>query len=324
MTNRQIIDKLREKIRMKHYSYATEKAYIGWAKSYIAWHMRRVADKTATTGAPEVEAYLSWLANQRKVSASTQNVALNALIFLYANALGEPLPEKSINAVRAKRSQRLPVVLTRAEVVLLLDQLSDLPWLMISLLYGAGLRVTELHRLRVKDLDFDRRTVTVRCGKGDKDRVTCLPESLVFALQEHLRGVRNIHQLDLAAGIGTSEIGEALARKYPAAPQQWGWQYVFPARTPAKDPRSGIIKRHHRHQSMLQKSINQAARRAGIAKPITPHVFRHSFATHLLEAGTDIRTLQELLGHADVKTTQIYTHVTGKASGVRSPMDMIV
>lgn len=323
MTNREIIDKLREKIRLKHYSYATEKAYVGWAKGYIAWHMDRVADKAALTGAQEVEAYLTWLANQRKVSASTQNVAMNALVFLYANAIGEPLPEKSINAVRAKRSKRLPVVLTRQEVVFILDQLRDQPWLMISLLYGAGLRITELHRLRVKDIDFDRRTVTVRCGKGDKDRVTCLPESIIFAIQQHLQDVRAIHQQDLVAGIGTSGISEALARKYPAAHQQWGWQYVFPASAPAKDPRSGVIKRHHRHQSCLQKSINQAARRAGIAKPITPHVFRHSFATHLLETGTDIRTLQELLGHADVKTTQIYTHVIGKDSGIKSPLDMV-
>ena len=322
MTNRQIIDKLREKIRLKHYAFATEKAYVGWAKSFIAWHNSRVADGSALVGASEVEAYLTWLANQRKVSASTQNVALNALVFLYAQALGRPLPENSINAVRAKRSNRLPVVLTRGEVTRILDQLSDLPWLMISLLYGSGLRVMELHRLRVKDVDFDRHTVTVRCGKGDKDRVTCLPESLTYALQEHLRGVRDIHQRDLQAGIGTSEMGDALSRKYPQAPQQWGWQYIFPASAPGKDPRSGIIKRHHRHQSALQKAISLGVRRAGIAKPVTPHVFRHSFATHLLEAGTDIRTLQELLGHADVKTTQIYTHVTGKASGIKSPLDL--
>ncbi|MCF6179094.1 MAG: integron integrase [Geopsychrobacter sp.] len=323
MTNRQIIDTLRGKIRLKHYSISTEKAYVGWSKSYIAWHNVRLADGSALSGAPEVEAYLTWLANQRKVSASTQNVAMNALVFLYKHALNQPLPENSINAVRAKRSKRLPVVLTRKEVTLILDQLTDLPWLMISLLYGSGLRVMELHRLRVKDVDFDRRILTVRCGKGDKDRTTCLPGSIIYVLQEHLRSVRDIYQRDLTNGIGTSEIGEALARKYPNAHQQWGWQYVFPSVTPSKDPRSGIIKRHHKHQSGLQKAIGAAVRRTGIAKPVTPHVFRHSFATHLLEAGSAIRTVQELRGHADVKTTQIYTHVTGTASGVKSPLDLV-
>lgn len=323
MTNRQIIDILREKIRLKHYALATEKAYIGWAKSFIAWHNGRLVEGSALSGAQEVEAYLTWLANQRKVSASTQNVAMNALVFMYAHAIGQPLAENAINAVRAKRSNRLPVVLTRKEVTLIFDQLSDLPWLMISLLYGSGLRVMELHRLRVKDVDFDRRTLTVRRGKGDKDRVTCLPDSLIYVLQEHLSGVRDIYQRDLAQQIGTSEIGEALMRKYPAAHLQWGWQYLFPAATPAKDPRSGIIKRHHRHQSNLQKAIGAGVRRAGIGKPVTPHVFRHSFATHLLEGGVDIRTVQELLGHADVKTTMIYTHVTGKASGITSPLDLV-
>lgn len=323
MKNRDIITKMIEKIRTRHLAYATEKSYLGVVKQYMGWHNQRISKNVALTGHEEVEAYLTWLATQRKVSASTQNVALNALVFLYANVFGQPLPDKSINAVRAKRSTRIPVVLTRQEVILILDQLTDLPWLMASMLYGSGLRVSELHRLRIKDVDFDRRTITVRFGKGGKDRVTCLPESIIFALQQHLRSVRTTHQQDQADGIGTSEIGEALSRKYPNAHQQWGWQYIFPATKPSTDPRSGITKRHHRHQSLLQKEIKKAVRRTGIAKLVTPHVFRHSFATHLLENGSDIRTVQELLGHADVKTTQIYTHVIGKASGVTSPMDLV-
>jgi len=323
MKNSEIINKMREKIRLKHYSLATEKSYVGWVRRYISFHASRVASNKAQTGAPEVEAFLTWLAKQRRVSAATQNQAFNALLFFYTQVLGQELG--AIDALRAKKSRRLPSVWTRQEVTAILDQLADGPWLMASLLYGAGLRLSEVLRLRVKDLDFDRRKIIVRCGKGDKDRVTCLPGSIVIALQQHLADLRQIHDSDQAASIGCS-MPPALVRKYPQAPLQWGWQYVFPASAPTAWNRSGeesSLCRHHLHPSALQKSVKAAVRRAGISQPGGCHTFRHSFSTHLLESGTDIRTLQELLGHADVRTTQIYTHVTGKASGVISPLDLV-
>lgn len=322
MKTGEIIDRLREKIRLKHYSLATEKTYVGWARRYISFHAARLKDGTASTGAEEVTAFLTWLATQKRVSASTQNQAMNALVFLYGEVLGQSLG--NIDAIRAKRSKRLPAVFTASEVRRVLEQLSDGPWLMASLLYGSGLRLSEVLRLRVKDVDFDRQSLMIRCGKGDKDRVTCLPASLVLAMQQHLERRRLLHGRDVAAGIGAS-MPPALARKYPQAPLQWGWQYVFPASQPGRDPRApeSPLLRHHLHPSALQKAVKVAIRRAGIAKHAGCHTFRHSFATHLLETGTDIRTLQELLGHADVRTTQIYTHVTGHGAGVRSPLDLV-
>jgi integron integrase len=321
MTAGQVIDKMRDKIRLKHYSLATEKSYIGWVRRYIAWHVARVTAGTAAADSTaEVEAFLTWLATQQRVSASTQNVAFNALLFLYREALQVELG--NIDALRAKRSRRLPVVLTRREVTRVLEQLDGAAWLMASLLYGSGLRLAEVLRLRVKDLDFERRTLTIRCGKGDKDRVTMLPESLITALHDHTERRRLIHQRDLSAGIGAS-MPPALVRKYPQAPLQWGWQYLFAASAPGIDPRDGVRKRHHLHPSALQKAVRRAVRAAGIVKPAGCHTFRHSFATHLLEAGTDIRTLQELLGHKDVSTTQIYTHVTNQAITTRSPLDLV-
>jgi integron integrase len=323
MKNQEIIDKLRTKIRLKHYSLATEKTYVGWTKRYMAFHVDRLKAGTAEAGAAEVTAFLSWLAVQKRVSASTQNQAMNALVFLYGEVLCQPLGD--IDAIRAKRSRRLPAVFTRQEVTRVLDQLKDEPWLMASLLYGAGLRLSEVLALRVKDIDFGRRTITVRCGKGDKDRVTCLPATLVFALQQHLDKIRQRHAADFKAGIGAS-MDESLARKYPQAPLQWGWQYVFPASAPTawtRDGSRGPLRRHHLHPSALQKAVKAAIRRAGIGKHAGCHTFRHSFATHLLEAGSDIRTVQELLGHADVRTTQVYTHVTGNGAGVRSPLDLV-
>lgn len=317
----EVIDRLREKIRLKHYSLATEKAYIGWVRRYISWHVDRVSSGCALESTAEVEAFLSYLASQKRVSASTQNLAFNALLFLYREVLGQDLG--NIDALRAKRSKRLPVVLTRAEVSRVLGLMRGDAWLMASLLYGAGLRLSEVLRLRVKDIDFDKRTLTIRCSKGDKDRVTMLPESLIIALHDHLDARRQTHQHDVSRGVGAS-MPEALVRKYPHAPLQWGWQYVFPASAPAKDPRDGVIKRHHLHPSALQKAFRSAVHRAGIVKPATPHTLRHSFATHLLEAGTDIRTLQELLGHADVSTTQIYTHVMGQGITTRSPLDLVI
>ena len=316
----EVIDRLRAKIRLKHYSLATEKAYVGWVRRYIAWRLE--AGREFADSAAAVEGFLSWLATQKKVGAKTQNVAFNALLFLHREVLGQQLG--NIDALRAKESKRLPVVFTRQEGARVLDQLRDDHWLMASLLYGAGLRLAELLALRVKDLDFDRRTVNVRCGKGDKDRVTMLPQTLVIALHEHLERLRRLHQRDLAAGLPVS-MPEALARKYPQAPRQWGWYYLFPA-APAGgglDPRSGERKRHHLHPSVLQKAVKAALRRAGVVKTGSCHTFRHSFATHLLEAGSDIRTVQELLGHKDLNTTQIYTHVSGHGAGVRSPLDLV-
>lgn len=266
MKNQEIIDRLREKIRLKHYSLATEKTYVGWTRRFIAFHTDRLKAGKAETGAAEVTAFLSWLATQKRVSASTQNQAMNALVFLYGQVLGIELGD--IDAVRAKRSRRLPAVFTRAEVTLVLGQLKDEAWLMASLLYGAGLRLSEVLRLRVKDIDFDRRTLTIRCGKGDKDRVTCLPGSLVMAMQLHLERRRQLHARDLAAGIGAS-MDESISRKYPQAPLQWGWQYVFPASAPtawSRDGESAGLRRHHLHPSALQKELKAAIRRAGVAK----------------------------------------------------------
>lgn len=322
MKNSEIIDRLRAKIQLKHYSLATEKSYVGWARRYIAFHSERISAGSALTGAAEVEAFLSWLARQKRVSASTQNQAFNALLFLYREVLDIDLG--TIDALRAKRTRRIPVVWSRAEVLAVLDQLAEAPWLMASIMYGAGLRLSEVLALRIKDIDFDRRQIVVRCGKGNKDRVTCFPSSMVMALQQHIGTVRQIHAEDQPAGIGSS-MPEALIRKYPQGPLQWGWQYVFPASAPTTWQRSGVegpLRRHHLHPSALQKAVKTAVRRAGVT-PGGCHTFRHSFATHLLENGSDIRTVQELLGHKDVRTTQIYTHVTQGARGVISPMDLV-
>lgn len=318
-----VIDTLRDKIRLKHYSLSTEKLYVSWSRRYISFHSGRLKDGTAQTGADEVSAFLAWLAVQKRVSASTQNQALNALVFLYKYVLKQDLG--NIDAVRAKRSKRLPVVFSRQEVNLVLDNLANDHWLMASLLYGSGLRLMECLRLRIKDIDFDRKQIVVRCGKGNKDRSTCLPGSIVFALQQHLQVIRKIYDADFKAGISVS-FDEALERKYPNAPLQWGWQYLFPASRPtvwSLNGEKGQHRRHHLHSSALQKAIKAAVRNTGIAKHASCHTFRHSFATHLLEAGNDIRTVQELLGHKDVRTTQRYTHVTDNGSGVTSPLDLV-
>lgn len=327
MTNQQIIDRLRERIRLKQYAWSTEKSYVGWARQYISWHGKRVSSGVALTGGAEVVEFLSWLANQKKVSAATQEQARHALRFLYLEVFGEDLGE--LRAAKAKRSKRLPDVLTRQEVRLVLGNLDGEYFLMGALLYGAGLRLSECLRLRIKDLDFDRRLITVRFGKGNKDRLTMLPETIIFALQQHLEQRRDIYRRDLAAGIGAS-MPESLARKYPTAPLQWGWHYVFPASVPAADPRQAPATRHpspplrhHLHPSAVQKAVKHAAHKTGLPKRVTPHTFRHSFATHLLETGRDIRTVQELLGHADVSTTQIYTHVMGVCAAGPSPLDMV-
>lgn len=313
-----LIDQVRAAIRIHGYSRRTEKAYVGWIRRYVRFHGTR---HPIELGEAEVSAFLSYLAVERKVSASTQNQALSALLFLYRKVLKIELGWLD-DLVHARRPARLPVVLSRSEVVAILNQLHGTPWLMASLLYGAGLRVLESARLRVKDVDIDRREILVRDGKGRKDRVTLLPESLSTPLQEHLERVRRQHQSDLSRGLGSVELPTALERKYPRAPWQWGWQWVFPATRFYRDPKTGRRRRHHLHESVLQKAVKTAVRAAGLAKPATCHTLRHSFATHLLEDGYDIRTIQELLGHRDVSTTMIYTHVLNRCPAtVRSPAD---
>ena len=272
-------------------------------------------------GAPEVEAFLSDLAVRRDVSASTQNQALSAILFLYKQVLQIELPWLE-GVIRAKRSQRLPVVLTREEVASVLAQLDGTLWLVSSLLYGSGMRLMEVLRLRVKDVEFSRLEILIRDGKGQKDRVTMLPSKLVAPLQLHLERVKQLHRQDLLEGYGKANLPHALARKYPNAAAEWGWQFVFPSINRSEAPRSGGIFRHHLHEKTIQRAIRNAVRRIGLHNPATPHTLRHCFATHLLESGQDIRTVQELLGHADVKTTQIYTHVLNRGGlAVLSPRD---
>ena len=313
-----LLDQVRDRIRVKHYSRRTEEAYVDWIRRYILFHHKRHPNEM---GIAEIEAFLTHLAVQKNVAASTQNQALSALIFLYREVLHLELPGL-IDAVRANKPKRLPTVLTKDEVRRVIDCLTGTHQLMAKLLYGSGLRLLECLRLRVKDLDFERRQLTIRDGKGMNDRVTMLPESLIALLQEHLRHVKLLREGDLAQGYGSVYLPFALAEKYPNAAREWIWQYVFPASKLSTDPRSGIIRRHHLDESVLQKAVRQAARLTGIPKRISCHTFRHSFATHLLENGYDIRTVQELLGHKDVSTTMIYTHVLNKGGlAVRSPLD---
>lgn len=315
---KKLLDQVRDAIRLKHYSIRTEQAYVNWIKRFILFHHKRHPNEMGT---PEIEAFLTHLAVEENVAASTQNQALSALLFLYREVLHQEL-DGPIDALHAHKPKRLPTVLTRDEVRRLFDHLSGVNLLMARLLYGSGLRLMECVRLRVKDLDFDYRTITVRDGKGEQDRVTILPDSLVVPLQDHLRVVKRTHDQDLARGYGAVYLPDALARKYPNAHKEWIWQYVFPASRLSVDPRSGAVRRHHLDESGLQKAIRKAARQAGIPKPVSPHTLRHCFATHLLEAHYDIRTVQELLGHKDVKTTMIYTHVLQRGGlAVRSPLD---
>jgi len=320
LTSKKLLDRVRDAIRLKHYSIRTETAYVDWIRRYILFHDKRHPNDM---GAPEVEAFLTHLAVHEHVAASTQNQAYSALLFLYREVLHQDLGP--INALRAQKPKRLPTVLTKDEVQRVLSHLSGTHQLMAQLLYGSGLRLMECLRLRVKDLDFDYHTITVRDGKGEKDRVTILPESLIAPLQEHLQHVRRLHQEDLAQGYGAVYLPYALERKYPNAGREWIWQYVFPSDRLSVDPRSASVRRHHVDESGLQRAVREAARRAGIHKRVTPHTLRHSFATHLLEAGYDIRTVQELLGHKDVKTTMIYTHVLQRGGlAVRSPLDQAI
>ena len=313
-----LLEQVQNLIRTRHYSYRTEQTYIYWIKQYIFFHGKR---HPAEMGATEVSAFLTHLAVARRVAASTQNQALAALLFLYRHVLCQNLPWLE-NVERAKRPARLPLVFTKEEVKEILAQLQQQNWLMASLLYGAGLRLRECLNLRVKDIDFGYKQIVVRDAKGPKDRVTMLPVALAEQLRMHLSQVKGVHLRDLQDGFGSVHLPWALSRKYPHADRQWGWQYVFPATTRSRDPISGAIQRHHVGEWVLQKAVKAGLRSAGISKPGSCHTFRHSFATHLLEDGYDIRTVQELLGHKDVRTTMIYTHVLNRGGrGVRGPLD---
>lgn len=313
-----LLDRVRERIRVKHYSLRTETAYVDWIRRFILYHGKR---HPAEMAAPEVEAFLSDLAVTRNVAASTQNQALAAILFLYREVLGVELDWLD-GVTRAKKPQRLPTVLSREEVESVLKGMSGTPALVARLLYGTGMRLMEALRLRVQDVGLQRRELVVRGGKGAKDRVTVLPVVLLQPLQAQLEMRRSIHERDQAAGRATVWLPHALAQKYPNASREWGWQYVFAASGLSVDPRSGAVRRHHLHESVIQRSMRAAAVAAQIVRPVSPHVMRHSFATHLLEAGYDIRTVQELLGHSDVSTTMIYTHVLNRGGrGVVSPLD---
>lgn len=317
-TGERLIPRLRAAIRVKHYSPRTEKTYVGWVKRFVRFHGVR---HPAKMGEPEITAFLSELATRRKVSAATQNQALSAILFLYRNVLGREL-EWMEGIARAKRRQSVPVVLSRDEVRRLLGEMSGAPWLMASLLYGSGLRLMECARLRLKDVDLDRLEITVRDGKGRKDRMTMLPGRLTEPLVKQIERTKRLHAADLERGMGSVELPYALSCKYPRASWEPGWQWVFPATRFYYHRESGLQRRHHLHESVLQRAVKSAARKIEIAKHATCHSLRHSFATHLLEAGYDIRTIQELLGHRDVSTTMIYTHVLNRGGrGVKSPLD---
>jgi integron integrase len=316
--NAKLLDRVRMAIRARHYSRRTEKAYAHWIRQFIFFHKLRHPDDM---GEGEVAAFLSWLATARKVSASTQSQALSALLFLYRAVLKHDV-DWIKNVVRAKQPKRLPVVLTREEVTAVLGQMHGTPWLVSSLLYGAGLRLLECLRLRVKDIDFNRNEITIRDGKGQKDRMTLLPRRMKLPLRAYLQRRRRLHDDDLQAGCGGVELPMAVARKYPNAAREWVWQWVFPATRHYVDAQSGARRRHHLHESVIQAAVRKAVKDTGIPKRASCHTLRHSFATHLLEDGYDIRTIQELLGHSDVSTTMIYTHVLNRGGrGVRSPID---
>ncbi len=317
---KKLLDQVRDKIRLKNYSYETERSYVDWVKRFILFHEKR---HPLEMGKAEIEAFLTYLAVEKDVAASTQNQALHALLFLYREVLVQPL-DINLKAVRAKKPERLPTVLTKEEVNQVIAELPGVPKLVAQLLYGSGMRVAECLSLRVKDVDLKKREIVVRSGKGDKDRITVLPNSLVEQLKIHLQKVKKRHNDDLALGHGRAPLPHALTGKYPNANREWAWQFIFPSNTLSTDPRvnDGVLYRYHLHDSVVQKAVRRAGQQAKITKPVSPHVFRHSFATHLLEAGYDIRTVQELLGHKDVKTTMIYTHVLNRGGlGVRSPLD---
>ena len=314
------LQSVREAIRVRHYSIRTEQAYVGWIKRFILFHGKR---HPSEMGEAEVTAFLTHLAVVGNVASSTQNQALNALVFLYKVVLEREL--EGISAVRAKQPQKVPVVLTQAEVAGLLRELNGMQWLAACLMYGSGLRLMEAMRLRVQDIDFPHKAIVVRNGKGAKDRVVTLADELIVPLQRHLQAVRSVHEKDLADGFGAVYLPHALAKKYPKVAVQWGWQYVFPADSRSIDPRSGVERRHHLGEQSVQRAVKVAVRKVGIEKRASCHTLRHSFATHLLERGMDIRTVQEQLGHKDIRTTQIYTHVLNRGGlAVVSPLGAVL
>lgn len=315
-----LMESVSAKIRIKHYSIRTEQAYKTWIKRFIIFHKKQHPRQLK---AYHIEQFLSHLATHDNVSASTQNQALSAILFLYKDVLNMELPDLE-NVTRAKKSQKLPVVLTQNEVKQLFAQLDGIIWLAASLLYGSGLRLLECLRLRVKDIDLEKQQIIVRDGKGQKDRITMLPKSLIQPLTTHLEKVKILHTQATNEGYGTVYLPNALEKKYPNANTEWAWQYVFPAKSPSIDPRKGTSQRHHLNEQIIQRAIKNALPAANIYKPASCHSLRHSFATHLLEAGYDIRTIQDLLGHKDISTTMIYTHVLNKGGkGVISPLDCV-
>ncbi|HAV76675.1 MAG TPA: integron integrase [Anaerolineae bacterium] len=317
-TGKKLLDQVSDAIRLKHYSYRTEQTYKEWIKRYILFHNKRHPKDMRVQ---EIQDFLSHLAAEKNVAASTQNQALSAILFLYRHVLQIEI-EFPTDIVRAQKSKTLPTVLTHQEAIAVIGKMNGTPQLMTKILYGSGLRIKECLRLRVKDMDFGNRQIIVRDGKGEDDRFTILPDSLIPDLDLHLQTVNLIHQKDLKAGFGEVYLPYALARKYPNAAKEWAWQYIFPALSRSTDPVTQKTMRHHADPSVLQKAIRSAAKLAKVTKPVSPHTFRHSFATHLLQNGYDIRTVQELLGHKDVKTTMIYTHVLQRGGlAVKSPLD---
>lgn len=312
------MDELRDKIRVKQYAYKTEKTYLDWVERFIRFHGLRHPNEM---GKNEIESYMTHLA-KTNVSASTQNQALAAVLFMYRAMFEREF--EGIEAVRAKKSTHVPTVLTVDEMKRVLCRLHGVYHMIGYMLYGSGMRLMECMRLRVKDVDLELRTITLRDTKSNRDRVTVLPNAVIEPLKLHLAKVKAQHDEDISKGFGSVEMPGALGRKYPNAEYEWGWQYVFPASQYSRDPRSGVVRRHHLFETSVQKAVRKAAKESGIVKPVGPHTFRHSFATHLLQGGTDIRKIQELLGHQDLKTTMVYTHVAGIGAGVKSPLDSMV
>jgi integron integrase len=316
---KKLMDQYRDALRIKQYSPRTEKTYVLWVKSYIYFHQKRHPKEM---GMAEIRQFITHLVSEKKVSASTQNQALSAVLFLYRHVLQIPLDETRLTEIRPQRAKTVPVVLSKDEMKSVIANMSGVYKIVAQVMYGGGLRIAECMRLRVKDIDFANRQIVVRDGKGEDDRFTILADTVIQPLQEHLRQVKLIHEKDLQKGSGSVYMPFALERKYPNASKEWIWQYVFPASSLFKELETGIMRRHHLHETAVQKAVKEAARLAKIDKHVTPHIFRHSFATHLLQAGYDIRTIQELLGHKDVKTTMIYTHVLQRGGlAVKSPLD---
>ncbi len=316
---KRLLDQYREAMRVRHYSHRTEETYVSWVRQFILYHKKR---HPRDMGVSEINAFITYLANERNVAASTQNQAISSILFLYRNVLGIELDEKALIPIRPTKPKRVPTVLSPSEAKKVIDNMDGIYKIMAQIMYGSGLRLMEVMRLRVKDLDFANRQIVVRDGKGENDRLTVFPDILLAPLQRHLKTVKALHDQDLADGFGTVYLPYALERKYPHANREFAWQYVFPAHALSVDPVSGIKQRHHLGEANLQRAVKGAARLARINKSVTPHTFRHSFATQLLQNGYDIRTVQELLGHKDVKTTMIYTHVLNRGPlAVRSPLD---